>query len=59
MFGFVFSCNIKVNNLYTSEIKIEKIFVTNSKDCKKLVSKPSFVPQKIFNENLVPAHKIK
>lgn len=33
--------------------------VTNAKDYQKLVSTPIFVSQKIFDKNLVTAHKIK
>ena len=32
---------------------------TNAKDYKKLVSRPSFVSQKIFNKDLVAIRKIK
>ena len=33
--------------------------VDNDKDCKKYVSKPSFVSQKIFSKDLVAIHEIK
>ena len=33
--------------------------LTNAKYCQKLVSKPRFVSQKIFNKNLAALHKIK
>ena len=33
--------------------------INNAKDYKKYVSKPSFVSQKIFNENFVAIHEIK
>ena len=32
--------------------------VNNAKDCKKYVSKPSFVSQKILKKNLVAIHEI-
>ena len=33
--------------------------VNNARDCKKYVSKPSFVSQKIFNKSFVVIHDIK
>ena len=33
--------------------------VNNARDCKNYVSKPSFVPLKIFNKSFVAIHDIK
>ena len=38
---------------------IHKFVVTEKKQALKLASKPTYVNQKIFNENLVAVHKIK
>ena len=39
--------------------RVDVSLVTNFKGCPKIVSKPTFVSSKIFNENLVAVHKIK
>ena len=39
--------------------RINVVLVNNTKDYKKWVSRPSFVSQKIFNENFVAIHEIK
>ena len=39
--------------------RINVILVNNAKDYLRCVSKPSFVPQKIFNKNFVAIHEIK
>ena len=39
--------------------RINVRLINNANDYKKFVSKPSFVSQKIFSENLVAIHKIK
>ena len=39
--------------------RINVRLVSNAKDYKKYVSKPSFVSQKIFSKDLVAIHKIK
>ena len=38
---------------------INVTLVNNAEDYRKYVSKPSFVPQKIFSKNLVAIHEIK
>ena len=39
--------------------RINVRLVNNAKYCKKWVSRPSFVPQKIFNKNFVAIYEIK
>ena len=52
------------NNLYDKNNvkfrnRVDVRLVTKSKDYQKLVSRPSFVLQKMFNKNLSAVHKIK
>ena len=42
----------KLNN------RVDKRLVSNKKDCLKWTSKPSYVAQKIFDNNLAAIHKV-
>ena len=55
---------MKNNRVHSSAMenlrnRVDIRLVMNDKDYQKLVSTPFFVSQKIFDKNLVAAHKIK
>ena len=49
-------CGKTIKNL-RKRIKVR--LVNTAKDCKKLVSRPSFVSQKMFNKRFIAIHEIK
>ena len=51
------SISVYVKTIENLRNSVDVRLQTNSKDYQKLVSKPSFVYQKVFNKNLVAIHK--